>query len=183
MEINENQKVLRYVIRFTNKKTILQLIDSSLPSDITIIQVLSTDLSKFGILCGHSNVPCAYLSGLYFAKLIRAKFEIPNSISPAQLPFSLFVDIDKKKSKESQIIKAILRGSTEGGLFSPEEKLGEIDDTYVFGEVLSSFMINTAKTKPELYAKKFSQYIAKSVDPTTLPVLYHQVHDQILSLT
>ena len=183
METTENRTLFRFVIRFTNKKVILQLIDSNGPSDITMIQVLSTDLKHFGILCGHSNIPCAYLSGLYFAKLIRLYYQIPDLVTPSEFPFALFIDIDKKKSKESQIIKAILRGATEGGIIDFEENLGTIEDCFVFGEILSSFMVNSANNQPEIYAKQFSQYIANNIDPTTLPDLYHQVHDSILSLT
>lgn len=172
---------LRIVIRFTNTKTIIQLVDKGMQGDLLVCEATSCDFKSFGLICGLSNVPCAYLTALSLAVKFRKKLGIGPNIHPEDLPYNFYVDYDKHKSITSQMSSAIVRGLVEGQLIEPPSTIRPIDDSIIFGETLAQYMIHLKTTNQTQYRKQFSQYEAHGIDPSTLPSLFHSLHDMILS--
>jgi len=72
-----SSKKARVLVRGSNKHMHIQLIESRIDGDITLIEVGSGHLNAYGYSASTSNTTAAYLTGLLFgSKCLEKKFEM-----------------------------------------------------------------------------------------------------------
>ena len=57
-----NMPKYRLVVRFTNRKVIMQIIRATLKGDEVVFSALSTELRRYGLACGYKNACAASAS-------------------------------------------------------------------------------------------------------------------------
>jgi len=71
-----NMPKYRLVVRFTNRKVIMQIIRATLKGDEVVFSALSTELRRYGLACGYKNACAAYCTGLLLARRVNSKMQI-----------------------------------------------------------------------------------------------------------
>ena len=66
----------RFVVRFTNRDIICQIIAADLTHDIVIAAAYAHELPKYGIQFGLTNYAAAYATGLLLARRVNKKFNL-----------------------------------------------------------------------------------------------------------
>ncbi|MCD6383130.1 MAG: 50S ribosomal protein L18 [Thermoplasmata archaeon] len=112
----------RAVVRVTNRKVIVQIIEYHPEGDRVLATALSSDLVKLGWKRSLKNLPAAYLTGL-----LAGKKAVEKGVEKAVLDIGLHVPV-----KGSRVF-ATLKGLLDAGLEIPhgEEKLP--DEERLFG--------------------------------------------------
>ncbi len=101
----------RAVIRITNKKIIIQLVDFKNTGDHVLIGIDSSALKKHGWNFSMKNLPAAYLTGFLFGKKALQK-----NIKEAVL------DLGFKPPIKGNKVYACLKGALDAGLNIPHSK-------------------------------------------------------------
>jgi large subunit ribosomal protein L5e len=71
-----NMPKYRLVVRFTNRKVIMQIIRATLKGDEVLFTALSTELRRYGLKVGYKNACAAYCTGLLLARRVNSKMQI-----------------------------------------------------------------------------------------------------------
>lgn len=71
-----NMPKYRLVVRFTNRKVIMQIVRATLKGDEVLFSALSTELRRYGLACGYKNACAAYCTGLLLARRVNSKMQI-----------------------------------------------------------------------------------------------------------
>lgn len=74
-----SSKKPRVVVRKTNKKIIIQLIEYNPTGDIVLASAMSSELSLYGYNQNKRNIPAAYLTGFLFGLKVK-KMDIDEAI-------------------------------------------------------------------------------------------------------
>merc|ERR1712100_424844 len=143
----------RFVVRFTNKDIICQVISSKIKGDICHTAAYAHELPRYGLSVGLTNYSAAYCVGLLCARRLLQKYgglEIPHN--------------EKK-----------FYG------YDPDE--GEYDAESnrerILGGHVSQYMESMQEEEPEEYEEKFKKYIEAGIEPDGVEDLYLGVHKAI----
>lgn len=117
----------RVVIRMSNKYIRMQLVSSDMSSDITSVDVISSELKRYGYEGGKSNIPAAYLTGLMFGKKAKeAGFDAG------------VLDIGLRTPVRGSRVYAALKGVIDSGLVIPHESIVFPPEVRIRGEHIAS---------------------------------------------
>ncbi|MEM2963566.1 MAG: 50S ribosomal protein L18 [Candidatus Anstonellales archaeon] len=158
----------RLVVRKTNRAVIVQVVQSGEKGDSTIASVHSSILSRFGWY-PKCNSPTAYLSGLLCARQAKKK-----GVE------SFVADFGLHTASKGSILFAAIKGAIEGGLTTKFSK-GMIREDALDGSKISSYAKLLKEKSQEAFDKKFSEYIKRKIDPLSLPKIFLEVKEKILS--
>jgi len=130
-----NNKKYRLVVRFTNKKVICQIMYATIRGDIIVSQANSSELTKYGIPCGHKNYAAAYATGLLVARRTLKKFGLDETFKGKeeldgedyhvedeendQRPFKCILDVGLQTTAVGHRMWGALKGAVDGGLHIP----------------------------------------------------------------
>lgn len=143
----------RFVVRKTDSRIIIQIIEYGPGGDKTLASVYSDELRKFGWELGIKNIPAAYLSGLLIGKKSSAREAI--------------LDSGSRTLKKDSFIYFAVRGAQEAGLNLHAGEL-PLDNERIFGAHISSY---AASSKEKQFsritsekAKNIKEYVNKSIE-------------------
>ncbi|BDC35395.1 MAG: 50S ribosomal protein L18 [Candidatus Methanoliparum thermophilum] len=135
-----SSKKPRVVVRKTNKKIIIQLIEYNPTGDIVLASAMSSELSLYGYNQNKRNIPAAYLTGFLFGLKVK-KMDIDEAI----------LDIGLNTSIKGSRIYAALKGIIDSGFYvkhSPE--ILPDDDLIKGNHIDKSFSSIVDKVKKEI---------------------------------
>ena len=119
-------RVPRAVVRFTNSKIMIQIIDFSTKGDNVLASATSNDLTGMGWKSSKKNIPAAYLSGI-----LAAKRALMAGVSSAVL------DIGRITPTSGGRAFASLKGLVDGGLDIPHSEKLYPDESRISGKHIS----------------------------------------------
>ncbi|KAK2406907.1 60S ribosomal protein L5-B [Trifolium repens] len=202
-----NTPKYRFVVRFTNKDIIAQIVSASIAGDIVLAAAYAHELPHFGLEVGLTNYAAAYCTGLLLARRVLKTLEMDEeyegnveatgedySVEPAdsRRPFRALLDVGLVKTTTGNRVFGALKGALDGGLdiphsdkrfagFDKEKKEldAEVHRKYIFGGHVAAYMKTLIEDEPEKYQTHFSEYIKKGIEADGLEELYKKVHANI----
>ncbi|XP_019178739.1 PREDICTED: 60S ribosomal protein L5-like [Ipomoea nil] len=202
-----NTPKYRFVVRFTNKDIIAQIVSASIAGDMILASAYAHELPRYGLEVGHTNYAAAYCTGLLLARRLLQKLEMAEeyegnveatgedySVEPGEgrRPFRALLDVGLLRTTTGNRVFGALKGALDGGLdiphsekrfagFSKDSKQldAEVHRKYIYGGHVAAYMRNLIEDEPEKYQSVFSAYIKKGIDADNLEQLYKKVHAAI----
>lgn len=156
----------RIVARRSLKNASVQIIIAKPVGDVVLATAHSRELAKFGWKAPTGNVPAAYLTGFLCGLKAKAK-----GVSEAILDIGLVAP-----TKGSKLF-AVLSGVVDAGVPVPHDE-AKIVKEMVKGEHIAKYG-KSLGAGSEVYAAKFSKYLAEKVSPEKLPELVVKVKGEI----
>jgi len=198
----------RFVIRFTNKDTICQIIYSKIQGDFTLAAAYGHELTRYGLPVGHTNYASAYATGLLLARRVLKKLKLDTKyvgnkningedylvtpIDGESRPFKCFLDVGLRRTSTGSKVFAAMKGATDGGLNIPHsvsrfvgydtegKKLkADILRKYIFGGHVAAHMAELEDDDPESYQSHYSRYIKNGLSSENLEETYKKLHAAI----
>ncbi|XP_010273742.1 PREDICTED: 60S ribosomal protein L5-like [Nelumbo nucifera] len=202
-----NTPKYRFVVRFTNKDIIAQILSASIAGDMILAAAYSHELPRYGLEVGLTNYAAAYCTGLLLARRVLKMLEMEDeyqgnveatgedySVEPTESrrPFRALLDVGLVRTTTGNRVFGALKGALDGGLdiphsdkrfagFKKEEKQldPEVHRKYIYGGHVASYMRALNEDEPEKYQSHFSEYINKGIDADNIEELYRKVHAAI----
>ncbi|KAJ3687998.1 hypothetical protein LUZ61_017162 [Rhynchospora tenuis] len=202
-----NTPKYRFVVRFTNKDIIAQIISATISGDIVMTSAYAHELPRYGLEVGLTNYAAAYCTGLLLARRVLQKLEMDSEyegqveatgedyqVEPSETrrPFRALLDVGLIRTTTGNRVFGALKGALDGGLdiphsdkrfagFSKDGKQldAEVHRKYIFGEHVANYMRQMEEDEPEKYQTHFSEYIKKGIDADSMEALYKKVHAAI----
>uniref|UniRef100_A0A0G4HGG4 Large ribosomal subunit protein uL18 C-terminal eukaryotes domain-containing protein n=1 Tax=Chromera velia CCMP2878 TaxID=1169474 RepID=A0A0G4HGG4_9ALVE len=127
----------RFVVRFTNKRVICQIMYSTIQGDVCVAMADSNELAKFGIEVGLKNYAAAYATGLLLARRTLKKFGLDQMYKGQEevdgeefhaeeqndendkSTFKAFLDVGLVRTTTGNRVFGALKGAVDGGLHIP----------------------------------------------------------------
>ncbi|GAU29968.1 hypothetical protein TSUD_360830 [Trifolium subterraneum] len=147
-----NTPKYRFVVRFTNKDIIAQIVSASIAGDIVLAAAYAHELPHFGLEVGLTNYAAAYCTGLLLARRVLKTLEMDEEY------------------------EGNVEGALDGGLDIPhsDKRFAGFDKEKK--ELDAETLI---EDEPEKYQTHFSEYIKKGIEADGLEELYKKVHANI----
>lgn len=202
-----NTPKYRFVVRFTNKDIIAQIMSATITGDIVLASAYSHELPRYGLEVGLTNYAAAYCTGLLLARRVLKMLEMDEeyqgnieatgvdfSVEPAESrrPFRALLDVGLIRTTTGSRAFGALKGALDGGLdiphsdkrfagFSKEDKQldVEVHRKYIFGGHVAAYMRTLMEDEQEKYQTHFAEYIKKGIEPDGLEEMYKKVHASI----
>ncbi|KAF2531087.1 hypothetical protein F2Q70_00030085 [Brassica cretica] len=202
-----NTPKYRFVVRFTNKDIVAQIVSASIAGDIVKASAYAHELPQYGLTVGLTNYAAAYCTGLLLARRVLKMLEMDEeyegnleatgedfSVEPTESrrPFRALLDVGLIRTTTGNRVFGALKGALDGGLdiphsdkrfagFNKENKQldADIHRNYIYGGHVSNYMKMLNEDEPEKFQTHFSQYLKKGVDAETMEELYKKVHAAI----
>lgn len=130
-----NTKKYRLIVRFTNQKVICQIAYATITGDYIIAQATSSELTKYGVPCGHKNYAAAYCTGLLIARRVLKKLGLDGDFEGVKeadgedfhieeeegerRPFKCILDVGMQRTCVGHRMWGALKGAVDGGLHIP----------------------------------------------------------------
>lgn len=159
------QNKYRFVVRFSNKHIIAQIITMKTGGDETLVAVNSKELEKLGWKAGGKNISAAYLTGFLCGK--RA---LKEDITEATM------DIGLKTSLKGSKMYAVLKGAVDAGLDIPHNESVIPDQERINGEHIAQY---TETLSEDDINQKFSKYKENGLEPSKLPEHLNTIKEKI----
>merc|ERR1712093_89869 len=131
----------RFVVRFTNKDIICQVISSKIKGDVTHCAAYAHELPKYGLKVGLTNYSAAYCVGLLCARRLLKKYNLDGNFEgTAEVTaeyedsyvhgndedgpnaFHALLDVGLKRTTLGSKIFAAMKGAFDGGLEIPHSE-------------------------------------------------------------
>ncbi|XP_047943345.1 60S ribosomal protein L5-like [Salvia hispanica] len=202
-----NTPKFRFVVRFTNKDIICQILSSSIAGDHVLAAAYAHELPRYGLEVGLTNYAAAYCTGLLLSRRVLKTLELDEeyegnveatgedySVEPAESrrPFRALLDVGLIKTTTGNRVFGALKGALDGGLdiphsdkrfagFSKDNKQldAEVHRKYIYGGHVASYMQTLIEDEPEKYQSHFSEYIKRGIDADNIAEVYKKVHAAI----
>jgi len=202
-----NTPKYRFVVRFTNKRVICQIVYATIAGDVTVCQADSLELDRYGLKAGYTNYPATYATGLLCARRMLTKYNLAETYEGKTedlgedyhveaegdaRPFKCFLDTGLVRTSTGARVFAAMKGASDGGLDIPhnEKRFAGYDlqdkshdpdtlERYIKGGVVAEYAEEMQEEEPEKFEAHFSKYLAADQDPTELEELYEEIHDAI----
>jgi large subunit ribosomal protein L5e len=131
-----NSPKYRLVVRFTNKRIIVQVAYATIIGDRTVCQALSTELPKYGITCGLTNYAAAYATGLLCGRRLLKKYGMDDEFKGVgehnaeeyhiedehegdRRPFKVLLDVGLMRTSVGARCFGAMKGAADAGLHVP----------------------------------------------------------------
>ena len=158
----------RLVARKTNKHIIAQIVEASIEGDRVLASAHSSELrKKFGWLGSLKNLPAAYLTGLLCG--YRA---LKRNVKKAILDIGL-----QTPSKGARIF-AVMKGCIDAGIEIPHGEEILPSEERIKGRHISDYASILSST-PEVYSKRFSEYLSRGLRPENIVEHFSAVKKKI----
>ncbi|KAK9705857.1 hypothetical protein RND81_07G087400 [Saponaria officinalis] len=202
-----NTPKYRFVVRFTNKDIVAQIISASITGDIVLAAAYAHELPRYGLEVGLSNYAAAYCTGLLLARRVLKMLEMDEeyegnaeatgedfSVEPADTrrPFRALLDVGLVRTTTGNRVFGALKGALDGGLDIPHSDKrfagygkdskqldAEVHRKYIYGGHIASYMKTLMEDEPEKYQSHFSEYIKRGIEADDMEELYQKVHAAI----
>lgn len=199
----------RLVVRRTNKKIIVAIVQAFVTGDRVVATADSSELPRYGVDFGLTNYFAAYATGMLCARRVLAQMDGMDSIySPntdvgeycvtedkddCRRAYKVFLDIGLARSSRGARVFAAMKGASDGGLHIPhsESKFygftaeNGLDSAKlrerIFSKPLVEYMQSLKSTDAERYQRLFSGYIAKGVEPEAIEAKQQQCLEAIIA--
>ncbi|RWR92842.1 60S ribosomal protein L5 [Cinnamomum micranthum f. kanehirae] len=188
-----NTPKYRFVVRFTNKDIITQIVSASITGDTILAAAYAHELPRYGLEVGLTNYAAAYCTGLLLArrvlKILELDDEYEGNVEATGEDYSV------EAADTRRPFRALLDvglGALDGGLDVPhsdkrfagykkEDKQLDADfhRKYIFGGHVADYMRALMEDEPEKYQSQFSEYIKKGIEADDMEELYKKVHAAI----
>ncbi|KAL9224101.1 hypothetical protein vseg_000170 [Gypsophila vaccaria] len=202
-----NTPKYRFVVRFTNKDIVAQIISATITGDIVLAAAYAHELPRYGLEVGLSNYSAAYCTGLLLARRVLKMLEMDDeyegnveasgedfSVEPAESrrPFRALLDVGLVRTTTGNRVFGALKGALDGGLdiphsdkrfagFGKDSKQldADVHRKYIYGGHIASYMKTLIEDEPEKYQSHFSEYIKRGIEADGMEELYKKVHAAI----
>jgi len=204
-----NSPRYRFVVRFTNKDVICQIIWATISGDRVLCAAYGRELPRYGVKIGLNNYSGAYCTGLLLARRLLKQLKLADhykgvagevtgevfhieDVEDGPRPFTANLDVGLINTTTGHRVFAALKGAVDGGLripYSEKRFVGyNADDksfdatelrSRIFGGHVSDYMESLKDSDPERFKAQFSQYIACKVDAADLEGMYKKAHAAI----
>ncbi|KAL8516504.1 hypothetical protein ACS0TY_014955 [Phlomoides rotata] len=202
-----NTPKFRFVVRFTNRDIIAQIVSASITGDHVLAAAYAHELPHYGLQAGLTNYAAAYCTGLLLGRRVLKKLELDSeyegnieatgedySVEPAESrrPFRALLDVGLLKTTTGNRIFGALKGALDAGLdiphsdkrfagFNKDSKQldAEVHRKYIYGGHISAYMNALIEDEPEKYQTHFSKYIKKGLEPDNIEEMLKKVHAAI----
>ncbi|KAL9224568.1 hypothetical protein vseg_000589 [Gypsophila vaccaria] len=202
-----NTPKYRFVVRFTNKDIVAQIISATITGDIVLASAYAHELPRYGLEVGLTNYAAAYCTGLLLARRVLKMLEMDEeyegnveasgedfSVEPAdsRRPFRALLDVGLVRTTTGNRVFGALKGALDGGLDIPHSDKrfagygkdnkqldAEVHRKYIYGGHIASYMKTLIEDEPEKYQSHFSEYIKKGIEADGMEELYKKVHAAI----
>ncbi|KAH7670870.1 Ribosomal protein L5 eukaryotic/L18 archaeal protein [Dioscorea alata] len=202
-----NTPKYRFVVRFTNKDIIAQIVSASIAGDMILASAYAHELPRYGLEVGLTNYAAAYCTGLLLARRVLKMLEMDEeyqgnveatgedfSVEPAESrrPFRALLDVGLLRTTTGNRVFGALKGALDGGLdiphsdkrfagFKKDDKQldADVHRKYIFGGHVVSYMRSLLEDEPEKYQTHFSRYIKKGLEVDDIEEMYKKVHAAI----
>ncbi|XP_031123518.1 60S ribosomal protein L5 [Ipomoea triloba] len=202
-----NTPKYRFVVRFTNKDIVAQIVSASIAGDIILAAAYSHELPRYGLEVGLTNYAAAYCTGLLLARRVLKTLELDDeyegnveatgedfSVEPGESrrPFRALLDVGLIRTTTGNRVFGALKGALDGGLdiphsdkrfagFSKDSKQldAELHRKYIYGGHVAGYMKTLMEDEPEKYQSHFSEYVKKGIEADNVEEVYKKVHAAI----
>ncbi|GLT56601.1 hypothetical protein SLA2020_296320 [Shorea laevis] len=202
-----NTPKYRFVVRFTNKDIIAQIVSANIAGDMVLAAAYAHELPRYGLEVGLTNYAAAYCTGLLLARRVLKMLEMDDeyegnvevtgedfSVEPTEnrRPFRALLDVGLIKTTTGNRVFGALKGALDGGLdiphsdkrfagFGKESKQldAEVHHKYIYGGHVAAYMGTLMEDEPEKYQSHFSEYIKREIEGDDLEAMYKKVHAAI----
>jgi len=202
-----NTPKYRFVVRFSNKDIVAQIIYATLAGDVTMAAAYSHELPRYGLEVGLTNYAAAYCTGLLLARRVLKQLEMDDeyvgneeatgedySVEPGESrrPFRALLDVGLVRTTTGNRVFGALKGALDGGLdiphsekrfagFSKDDKSldADVHRKYIFGGHVSTYMKMLREDEPSKYQSQFTKYLEKGIEPEDVEEMYKKVHAAI----
>jgi len=205
-----NSPKYRLVVRISNKNVICQIVYAKITGDFVLSSAYSHELPRFGMPVGLTNYAAAYATGFLLARRVLAKLNLAEkykgntningedynveAVVDGPKPFRSLLDVGLARTTTGSRIFAALKGATDGGVEIPHSETrfvgydkeskklnAEVLRKHIFGGHVKDYAEHMKGENPDKYAKHFSKYIEKKIDPTKIEATWSAVHKAIRS--
>jgi len=131
-----NSPKYRLIVRFTNRRIIVQVAYATIIGDRTVCQALSTELPKYGITCGLTNYAAAYATGLLCGRRLLKKYGMDDEFKGVaecnaeeyhiedehegdRRPFKVLLDVGLMRTSVGARCFGAMKGAADAGLHVP----------------------------------------------------------------
>lgn len=204
-----NSPKYRFVVRFTNRDIICQVVYSVIKGDIVLSAAYSHELKRYGIKTGLTNYAAAYATGLLAARRVLKKlnldkqyegqtevngehYDVSEEYSGGRQPFYCLLDVGLKRTSTGAKVFGAMKGAVDGGLEIPhspsrfvgyDEESEELDAEtlrkYIFGGHVADYMRHLQENAGDKYKKQFSKYIEAGIGADDIEAVYSKAHAAI----
>nr|GMD24936.1 60S ribosomal protein L5 [Ipomoea batatas]GMD24947.1 60S ribosomal protein L5 [Ipomoea batatas] len=202
-----NTPKYRFVVRFTNKDIVAQIVSASIAGDIILASAYSHELPRYGLEVGLTNYAAAYCTGLLLARRVLKTLELDDeyegnveatgedfSVEPGESrrPFRALLDVGLIRTTTGNRVFGALKGALDGGLdiphsdkrfagFSKDSKEldAELHRKYIYGGHVAGYMKTLMEDEPEKYQSHFSEYVKKGIEADNVEEVYKKIHAAI----
>eukprot|EP00842_Homolaphlyctis_polyrhiza_P006204 jgi/Hompol1/6585/HPOL_000451-RA len=198
----------RFVVRFTKKDIICQIIYAKIVGDVVLSCAYSHELPKYGIEFGLTNWSAAYATGLLLARRTLKKLGLDEKyegctepdgeyfqvepIEDGPRPFRAFLDVGLRRTTTGSRIFGALKGAVDGGLSIPYSEArfpaysktdkkadAELLASYIYGGHVTEYMEYLMEEDDEAYKRQFARLIEAGIEAGDLEDLYKEAHQKI----
>lgn len=160
----------RLVVRKTNTRTIVQVVNAQVTGDVTLASAISSELTNYGWNAGIGNLPAAYLTGL-----LAGRRALERGVTTAVLDLGLHPPIRGSK------IYAALKGAVDAGLEIPHNpEILPSEDRLTGKHIIAAFEYYKENPVDE---HAFSIIGKKKTTITTIPKQFEKTKGTILELS
>jgi large subunit ribosomal protein L5e len=138
-----NSPKYRFVVRFTNKDIICQVMSSKLAGDVCHAAAYAHELTRYGLPVGHTNYSAAYCTGLLCARRLLQKYGLDSKFPGSEevtaefeeayvhneedgedgpAAFRALLDVGLKATTLGSKLFAAMKGAFDGGLEIPHSE-------------------------------------------------------------
>ncbi|KAL6221524.1 hypothetical protein ACLB2K_004920 [Fragaria x ananassa] len=202
-----NTPKYRFVVRFTNKDIVAQIVSASIAGDLVLASAYAHELPHYGLHFGLTNYAAAYCTGLLLARRVLKTLEMDAeyegnveatgedySVEPTESrrPFRALLDVGLIRTTTGNRVFGALKGALDGGLdiphsekrfagFSKDSKQldAEVHHKYIYGGHVAAYMRTLMEDEPEKYQTHFSEYLKKGIEADNIEEVYKKVHAAI----
>lgn len=184
----------RLVVRRTNSKIIVAVVQAFITGDRVVSYADSSELKNYGVDFGLTNYFAAYATGMLCAR--RALQQLDGGMDKLYQPmrevgeycvtedkegerraYKVYLDIGLARSSRGARVFAAMKGASDAGLHIPHSEskfFGFTDEDgldsaklrdRIFSKPTVEYMLKLRDSDSEAYKKQFGQYIEKGIKP------------------
>ncbi|VDM16417.1 unnamed protein product [Hydatigera taeniaeformis] len=202
-----NTPKYRFVVRFTNKDIVCQIIYACMDGDRVMATAYSHELPRYGVKVGLTNYPAAYCTGLLLARRVLKKLKLDGMYqgqtevngenylvesNEKRGAFKCFLDVGLRRTSSGANIFGALKGAVDGGLNVPHsptrfpgndsesgEYNAEAHRARIFGQHIAEYMRSLKEESDDAYKRQFGAYLKLGIGADDIEPMYQKAHAAI----
>ncbi|MEM3403873.1 MAG: 50S ribosomal protein L18 [Nitrososphaeria archaeon] len=156
-------------IRISNKNVLVQLVKAGPNGDTILGSIFSKQLQKLGWPFSKKSLPACYLCGLMLGSKMKDKVNSKVVIYMGVKPYIT-------GSRASAVIKGLI----DGGLMVEAGRETFPEEKRLNGSQIASYAKNLKSSDPDLYNRRFSNYIREGLNVEEMPIIFEKVKKTII---